>query len=63
MDYCDGGDLGGYLKATRGRKTEAQIMHHFVQIALGLQHMHEHRILHRDIKLQNIFLSGIYNKR
>lgn len=58
MDYCDGGDLGGYLKATRGRKTEAQIMHHFVQIALGLQHMHEHRILHRDIKLQNIFLSG-----
>ena len=27
-------------------------------MALGLHFMHENRILHRDIKLQNIFLSG-----
>jgi hypothetical protein len=34
-----------------------QVLDWFVQITLGLKHMHDRHILHRDLKLQNIFLT------
>ncbi len=34
-----------------------QILNWFVQICLGLKHVHDRKILHRDIKTQNIFLT------
>ncbi|KAJ8297487.1 hypothetical protein KUTeg_024018 [Tegillarca granosa] len=37
---------------------EDQIMDWFVQICLAIKHIHDRKILHRDIKSQNIFLSG-----
>lgn len=37
---------------------ESKILHWFVQIALGLHYMHGQRVLHRDLKTQNIFLLG-----
>lgn len=37
--------------------SEDQILNWFVQISLGLKHIHDRKILHRDIKTQNIFLS------
>lgn len=40
---------------------EEQILDWFTQICLGLKHVHDRKILHRDLKAQNIFLtkSGI----
>jgi len=59
MTYCDGGDLEQRLKAQRGKLLrEDQVMHWFVQMALGLHFMHEKHVLHRDIKSQNIFMLG-----
>ena len=61
MTYCDGGDLSERVKRqtrTGRRFKEDQILHWFVQIALGLHFMHENRVLHRDLKTQNIFLLG-----
>ncbi|XP_016114620.1 serine/threonine-protein kinase Nek5-like [Sinocyclocheilus grahami] len=34
-----------------------QIVDWFVQICLGLKHIHDRKVLHRDIKAQNIFLT------
>ena len=34
-----------------------QILSWFVQICLGLKHVHDRKILHRDLKTQNIFLT------
>ncbi|XP_028904293.1 serine/threonine-protein kinase Nek5 isoform X1 [Ornithorhynchus anatinus] len=58
MEYCDGGDLMRRINSQRGVLfSEEQILGWFVQISLGLKHIHDRKILHRDIKAQNIFLS------
>ncbi|XP_027251037.1 serine/threonine-protein kinase Nek5 isoform X2 [Cricetulus griseus] len=58
MEYCDGGDLMQRIQRQRGVLfSEDQILCWFVQISLGLKHIHDSKILHRDIKSQNIFLS------
>ncbi|KAG8524843.1 Serine/threonine-protein kinase Nek5, partial [Galemys pyrenaicus] len=58
MEYCDGGDLMKRISRQRGVLfSEDQILSWFVQISLGLKHIHDRKILHRDVKAQNIFLS------
>uniref|UniRef100_A0A8B9JGA6 non-specific serine/threonine protein kinase n=1 Tax=Astyanax mexicanus TaxID=7994 RepID=A0A8B9JGA6_ASTMX len=58
MEYCDGGDLMKKISMQRGQPfKEQQIMDWFVQICLGLKHIHDRKVLHRDIKAQNIFLT------
>ncbi|NXI99034.1 NEK5 kinase, partial [Psophia crepitans] len=59
MEYCDGGDLMKRIKMQHGVLfDEDQILSWFVQISLGLKHIHDKKILHRDVKAQNIFLSN-----
>ncbi|KPP69121.1 hypothetical protein Z043_112149 [Scleropages formosus] len=59
MEYCSGGDLMKRIRMQRGILfTERQIVDWFVQICLGLKHIHDRKVLHRDIKAQNIFLTG-----
>ncbi|XP_027693123.1 serine/threonine-protein kinase Nek1 isoform X3 [Vombatus ursinus] len=58
MDYCEGGDLYKRINAQKGVLfPEDQILDWFVQICLALKHVHDRKILHRDIKSQNIFLT------
>ncbi|XP_032188454.1 serine/threonine-protein kinase Nek1 isoform X2 [Mustela erminea] len=58
MDYCEGGDLFKRINAQKGILfQEDQILDWFVQICLALKHVHDRKILHRDIKSQNIFLT------
>ncbi|NWY59863.1 NEK5 kinase, partial [Chionis minor] len=59
MEYCDGGDLMKRINMQHGVLfDEDQILSWFVQISLGLKHIHDKKILHRDVKTQNIFLSN-----
>lgn len=63
MEFCSGGDLRAYLQQCRGSSkkqplTEDMIWFWFLQLCLGLHHMHQLHILHRDIKTSNIFLSN-----
>ncbi|XP_019133844.2 serine/threonine-protein kinase Nek1 isoform X2 [Larimichthys crocea] len=58
MDYCEGGDLFKKINSQKGVLfSEEQILDWFVQICLALKHVHDRKILHRDIKSQNIFLT------
>ncbi|XP_051954207.1 serine/threonine-protein kinase Nek1-like isoform X2 [Xyrauchen texanus] len=58
MDYCEGGDLFKKINNQKGSQFhEEQILDWFVQICLALKHVHDRKILHRDIKSQNIFLT------
>eukprot|EP00899_Mesostigma_viride_P011977 jgi/Mesvir1/20780/Mv07892-RA.1 len=61
MDYCEGGDLSTYLKRMldEGQNVpEASIWRWLCQLLLALDYLYSCRVLHRDIKSQNIFLSG-----
>ncbi len=58
MDFADGGDLQVRIKAQKGKLFhETQILDWFTQICLAIKHIHDRKILHRDIKSQNIFLT------
>ncbi|XP_070552703.1 serine/threonine-protein kinase Nek1-like isoform X6 [Ptychodera flava] len=58
MEYCDGGDLYKVINRQRGvLLDENKILDWFVQICLAIKHVHDRKILHRDIKSQNIFLT------
>jgi NIMA (never in mitosis gene a)-related kinase 1/4/5 len=59
MEFCENGDLHTEIKARQAHSefyTEDEVMETFVQILLGLAHIHNNRILHRDLKTQNIFV-------
>lgn len=57
MDYADGGDLQKFLKTTKKYLKEDLILDWFTQICLAMKHVHDRKILHRDLKSQNIFLT------
>ncbi|KFP69987.1 Serine/threonine-protein kinase Nek3, partial [Acanthisitta chloris] len=58
MEYCDDGDLMQKIKHQRGNFfPEDMILHWFVQMCLAVKHIHDKRVLHRDIKSKNIFLT------
>lgn len=61
MDYADGGDM--YKKIEFQKKIsklmpENQLLDWFVQMALAIKHIHDNKILHRDLKTQNIFMTS-----
>lgn len=60
QDFCDGGTLHEKIVSARENNSpfsEKQIMQWFVQMAMALQHIHSKKVLHRDLKSQNVFLT------
>jgi hypothetical protein len=55
MEYVEGLDLAKMVKA-RGALPVANVCNYVHQAALGLQHAHEHGMVHRDIKPGNLML-------
>jgi NIMA (never in mitosis gene a)-related kinase len=58
MEYADGGDLSVLIenRASGPPLNESEVIKIFVQICLAIKHIHDKRILHRDLKCKNIFL-------
>jgi NIMA (never in mitosis gene a)-related kinase len=60
MDYADGGDMMKMIsnhKKKNSRFTEKELWYFFIQIVRGMKALHDLKILHRDIKCANIFLT------
>ncbi len=55
MEYICAGDLLSYIRK-RSKLNEQIAKYIFKQIILGLQFIHNHNIVHRDIKLDNILI-------
>jgi len=58
MDYADDGDLASKVKEQKGKFfSEGKILDWFTQICLAIKHIHDRKILHRDLKSGNIFIT------
>eukprot|EP00672_Neobodo_designis_P017269 CAMPEP_0174850900 /NCGR_PEP_ID=MMETSP1114-20130205/21199_1 /TAXON_ID=312471 /ORGANISM="Neobodo designis, Strain CCAP 1951/1" /LENGTH=434 /DNA_ID=CAMNT_0016085391 /DNA_START=30 /DNA_END=1334 /DNA_ORIENTATION=- len=62
MEFADSGDLDRQVKARAADNfryfQEHEVLFLFLQICLSLDHIHRHKMLHRDIKGANILLTS-----
>jgi serine/threonine-protein kinase len=56
MEYVPGSNL--HALVTRSRPPIAEILRMATEIADGLTHAHQHGVIHRDLKLENILIGG-----
>ncbi|XP_040176095.1 mitogen-activated protein kinase kinase kinase 13 isoform X2 [Anopheles arabiensis] len=56
MEYCAHGPLHKKLQDSGGVITPQQLVSWSQQIALGMQYLHTHKIIHRDLKSPNILI-------
>jgi len=56
LELCHNQTLNEMVKR-RKRLTELEAMYYSVQMISALKYLHAHRVIHRDLKLGNLFLS------
>uniref|UniRef100_UPI00398E6731 serine/threonine-protein kinase Nek9-like n=1 Tax=Pristiophorus japonicus TaxID=55135 RepID=UPI00398E6731 len=57
MEYADGGTLAQYLAQQDRELEEREILNLFHQMMAATCYLHEHNVLHRDLKTANLFLT------
>jgi serine/threonine protein kinase len=57
MEFADGGDLHSLIKKGKAVLSERAAGLYFVQLMLAINHVHDLRMIHRDVKTANLFLT------
>lgn len=57
MEYCGGGELTHYL-AEKGPLAESEVYHIACQIVEAIRYCHNSKLVHRDLKLENILFAS-----
>ena len=60
MEYCSGGDLEQWVSRRRQQRkkpSEGTALRIFAQACMALEHVHAHRVVHRDVKTSNLFIT------
>jgi hypothetical protein len=59
MDYCPGGSVDTLMLRRGGKLSVSEAAPLMLQCLTGLQHAHEHHVIHRDLKPQNVLLTSV----
>lgn len=62
MEYMQGGELLGVVQ-DKGTLSEEEAREYFVQILNAINYCHRKRLIHRDLKLENILLESKEGKK
>ena len=57
MEYLEGGELLAYVQ-DKGGLTEDEAKHFFKQLVSAMIYCHQEKLIHRDLKLENILLTS-----
>lgn len=60
MEYAEGGDLHRLLRTQRDKgkhMSEKEVWRYAFELSAAIAYLHEHNIIHRDIKCMNVFLT------
>ena len=61
MEYCDGLDLRKFINEHKKRNKflKKELIYQIISdICLGIKEIHDKKIIHRDLKLDNLFIGG-----
>mmetsp|Transcript_25454 Transcript_25454/g.22462 ORF Transcript_25454/g.22462 Transcript_25454/m.22462 type:complete len:84 (-) Transcript_25454:38-289(-) len=57
MEFCEGGTLDQLLKSKPAKRLDEKLaVQCLAEMTCGLKSMHDRGTMHRDLKLENIFL-------
>ncbi|KAL4785388.1 kinase-like domain-containing protein [Aspergillus varians] len=57
LDYCPGGDLFEVLSHNTRPLTPSLIRRIFAELVAAVRYLHEHYVVHRDLKLENVLVN------
>ena len=57
MEFADYGSLFHLIQKSKQPFTEEQLVSFFAQLLLSMRHIHSKKILHRDLKTKNVFIT------
>ncbi len=53
-ELCTGGTLFQHISSQKDLPTEEEVLRIFKEIVLGVKHMHQKAVAHRDLKVENV---------
>ena len=62
LEYLEGNDLFGYVESRKFKISEYRVKEILYPNIKAVKHLHDNKIIHRDLKLENIMMTDKSDK-